>query len=626
MSGDLHIRKLVVRAIVALVFIVLIVRVARMQFFNEQFTTYAESLVRLEQTVYPPRGDIYDRNMEFLAQSRECYDLMVTYSDLEPEGFDTLSVCEIVDIDKQKLTKSLDKIKNDPYMRLRPERVANYVPVDAKLRLEELSIPGFSFVSRTIRWYPRKIAGNVLGYLQEVNEKTIKRDQYYKMGDYHGITALEAAYERELRGEKGVKVLIKDSKTVIQGAYMDGQYDEDAVPGRDIITTLDARLQAFAEELLAGKRGTIVAIEPSTGEILVMASSPTYNPDELLGRERSKNYYKLEQDPGNPLWNRSIKSHYPPGSTFKLVQGLIALQEGVLYPEKQYACNGGYLYGKGRKLGCHAHPSPLSLQDAVAHSCNTYFCHVFTNIINNRKKYANNIEAYDSWRKYVMSFGFGQRLGIDMYGELSGNIWASDRYTSQYGSNRWGASYIISISIGQGEIECTPLQMANFAAIIANRGYYYIPHIVKAIEGQDGIDPKYLEPHYTLVEPKHFEPIIEGMWRSVNVAGGGTGRKAYLPNWDVCGKTGTAENSVNNIKAADHSTFLTFAPRNNPKIAMSVYIEHGGGGSDIAVPIASLLEEMYLTDTITRPEMVEYVKSYGHKINYAKYDSYKKKK
>ncbi len=615
-ESDNNVRRIVIRFIVAAVFLVLLFRVAKMQFFNEEFTDYAESLVRVEQTVYPTRGDIYDRNGEFLAQSRECYDLMVTYDDLEDEGFDTMRLCSLIDIDKQKLIKSLSRIKKDAYMRLKPVKVIGYVTKEAKLQLEELSIPGFSFVSRTIRWYPRKIAGNVLGYLSEVNEQGLKSDPYYELGDYLGETALERSYEKVLRGEKGVEVLIKDSKTVIQGAYMEGQYDKVAIPGKDIVCTIDGRLQAFAEELLVGKVGAVVAIEPSTGEVLVMASSPGYNPDDLLGRERGNNYMKLLNTPTKPLNKRAIDGKYHPGSVFKLVQGLIALQEGVLYPEKQYPCHGGYTYGKNKKLGCHAHPSPLSLQDAVAHSCNAYFCHVFTNILNNRTKYKNTKEAYEAWREYILSFGFGRKLGIDIAGEDAGYIHTVEKHDADH-RHGWGPTNIISISIGQ-VVECTPLQIANLAAIIANRGHYYIPHLVKSVEGEESIDKKYLEPQYVKVEPRHFEPIVEGMWRSVNRQGGGTSRIAYIPGLDVCGKTGTAQNSVRGkLTKDDHSVFLTFAPRNNPKIAMAVYIEHGGSGSSIAAPIASLVEEMYLTDTVVRHDLVRMVKS--RKIDYSKY-------
>lgn len=614
-DNDAYIRQTIVRIIVAVVFVVLLIRVAKMQFFNDEYTTYAENLVRIEQTIYPPRGDIFDRNGEYLVQSRECYDLMVTYNDLEVEGFDTMLVCELVGIEKESLTRALNKIKKDTYRRMRPDVVASYVSKESKLRFDELNIPGFSLVGRTVRWYPHHIAGNLLGYIGAASATTIKNDPYYTMHDYVGVSGLEASWEDTLRGEKGVRVMVKDSRTVIQGAYMDGQYDRAAVAGKSITTTIDFRLQAFAEELLKDKVGAVVAIEPSTGEILVMASSPTFNPDDLVGNDRSRNIAKLDNDILRPQFNRAIKSKYPPGSTFKLVQGLIGLQEGVLQPSYSYPCHNGY--GAAHKPACHSHASPLALQDAVAQSCNAYFCYVFSNILTN-KKYGSIREAYNAWREAVLSFGFGQKLGVDMYGEETGNIPAASVYDKKH-KNRWGPSHIISLSIGQGETLCTPLQMANLAAIIANRGYYYIPHVVKSIDGEASIDEKYREPHYVNVEARHFEPIIEGMWRSVNVEGAGTSRVAYLPGWDVCGKTGTAENPA----GQDHSTFLSFAPMNNPKIAVSVYIEHGRWGSESAAPIASLIEELYLTDTIKRPALVQKVKNL--KIDYSKSRNYRPK-
>lgn len=614
-DNDAYIRQTIVRIIVAVVFVVLLIRVAKMQFFNDEYTTYAENLVRIEQTIYPPRGDIFDRNGEYLVQSRECYDLMVTYNDLEVEGFDTMLVCELVGIEKESLTRALNKIKKDTYRRMRPDVVASYVSKESKLRFDELNIPGFSLVGRTVRWYPHHIAGNLLGYIGAASATTIKNDPYYTMHDYVGVSGLEASWEDTLRGEKGVRVMVKDSRTVIQGAYMDGQYDRAAVAGKSITTTIDFRLQAFAEELLKDKVGAVVAIEPSTGEILVMASSPTFNPDDLVGNDRSRNIAKLDNDILRPQFNRAIKSKYPPGSTFKLVQGLIGLQEGVLQPSYSYPCHNGY--GAAHKPACHSHASPLALQDAVAQSCNAYFCYVFSNILTN-KKYGSIREAYNAWREAVLSFGFGQKLGVDMYGEETGNIPTSSVYDKKH-KNRWGPSHIISLSIGQGETLCTPLQMANLAAIIANRGYYYIPHVVKSIDGEASIDEKYREPHYVNVEARHFEPIIEGMWRSVNVEGAGTSRVAYLPGWDVCGKTGTAENPA----GQDHSTFLSFAPMNNPKIAVSVYIEHGRWGSESAAPIASLIEELYLTDTIKRPALVQKVKNL--KIDYSKSRNYRPK-
>lgn len=351
---------------------------------------------------------------------------------------------------------------------------------------------------------------------------------------------------------------------------------------------------------MAGKVGAAVAIEPSTGEILMMVSSPTYDPDELVGRQRGNHYMELLYNKRQPLFNRAVSGRYPPGSTFKLVQGLIGMQEGVLTPSMRYPCHEGYQVGR-LKMRCHAHTSPADLRFAIATSCNAYFCYVFRDILEN-PRYGSVKEGFDVWREYVESFGFGRKLDSDFLGE--GNGYVPDRkfYDKRYRGS-WNALTVLSLSIGQGELECTPLQMANLAAIIANRGYYYIPHIVRSVEGRDSMDRRFYEKHYTKVDPKHFEPIVEGMWQSVHKEGG-TSRTAYLPGLDVCGKTGTAQNP----RGKDHSTFLSFAPKDNPRIAISVYVENGGFGASAALPIASLLEEYYLTDTVTRPWLVEMVK------------------
>ena len=352
---------------------------------------------------------------------------------------------------------------------------------------------------------------------------------------------------------------------------------------------------------MKGKVGAVVAIEPSTGEILTMVSSPTFNPDELvIGRERGNNYAKELNNPRMPLWNRAIKSRYPPGSTFKVVTGLIGMQEGVLRPHYTYTCDMGYHQG-GEHIGCHEHRSPLDMNFAIATSCNAYFCYVFRNILENKRKYNISKDGFESWREYLLSFGFGRKLESDFLGEGAGYVPTREFYDERYRKS-WNALTLLSLSIGQGELGCTPLQMANLAAIVANRGYYYIPHIVRGIEGQDSLDRRFYQKQYTKVASRHFEHIVSGMWRGVNKDG--TCKGARLEGYDVCGKTGTAQNT----KGADHSTFISFAPRNNPKIAIAVYVEHAGFGSDMAVPIASLIEEKYLTDTIVRRDMLSYVK------------------
>ena len=586
--------------VVLFIFAVIACRLFYLQIIDgKQYARKSEINTLRHETRYPPRGEVLDRNGEFLVQSKECYDLMVVAKDMDKRGFDTMLMCSITGISYPRLRQALANA-NYKSQRLRPYQIANYLPTEVMLRLNEQNFKGFYTVYRTVRQYPRKIGGNLLGYVGEVSQQRLERDPSYQKGEYIGSSGVESAYEDVLRGRKGVRILERNASGVIKDSYMNGRFDTLPVPGKYIVSTIDARLQAFAEELMAGKVGAAVAIEPSTGEILMMVSSPTFDPDDLVGRERGNNYMKMLDDPRNPMFNRAVSARYPPGSTFKLVQGLIGMQEGVLTPQTAYPCSMGYHFGK-LKVGCHAHASPLDLRWAVANSCNAYFCYVFRNILDNKRTGGNTKDNFERWRNHVLSFGFGRKLDSDFNGEGSGYVPDRALYDNRYRGS-WNSLTVISLSIGQGELGCTPLQMANLAAIIANRGYYYIPHIVKEIEGCDSIDRRFYERHYTTVDPKYFEPIVEGMWRGVNV--GGTSTAAALPGLDVCGKTGTAQNP----NGKDHSTFLSFAPKDNPRIAISVYVEHGGFGASAALPIASLLEEYYLTDTITRPWLVQMVK------------------
>lgn len=609
-QNEAYTRRTILQFIVLLIFGVIILRLASIQIFDSSYKNQAKGNVLRYEVQYAPRGEVIDRNGEYLVQSKECYDLMVIYREIGKQGFDTTRFCDVVGISREKLDRELRNARMNPRA---PYMITNYLPKEVKLRFEEHHFPGFYTVYRTARQYPRKIGGNLLGYVGEVDKNDIERGEgEYKMRDYIGKSGVEAAYEPILRGKDGVKIMERDAHGAIKGSYMDGLYDTLPIPGKRITCTIDARLQAFAEELMRDKVGAVVAIEPSSGEILVMASSPTYDPDELVGRERGNNYMRMLGNKRQPLFNRAVKAKYPPGSTFKLVQGLIGLQEGVLTPSMAYPCHGGYHVGKISQK-CHAHASPLDLRNAVAQSCNAYFCYVFRDIIEN-KKYENVKEGLEVWGDYVRSFGYGRKLDSDFLGEGPGTVPTRELYDKRYRGS-WNSLTVLSLSIGQGELGCTPMQMANLAATVANRGYYYIPHIVKAIEGQDSIESRFYEKQYTKVDAKHFEPIAEGMWRGVNVEGAGTSWRAYLPGWDVCGKTGTAQNP----HGRDHSTFLSFAPKDNPKIAISVYVENGGFGATIALPIASLLEEFYLTDTITRPQLVEQVKNM--KIYYPHYDN-----
>ncbi len=579
------------------------------QVIDSNYTILARNNTLRNQVQFPPRGEVYDRNGEFLVQSKDSYDLMVIPRDVEE--FDTLELAKLLDVSIEKFHKEFKKASR--YSKRKPSTLFKQLPKEVKFMLDEKRLKGFYTVYRTERTYPRQIAGNLLGYVGEVNNRIIERDKYYKSGDYVGMSGLEQAYEKQLRGEKGVAVEMVDAFGLPQGSYSDGIYDTVAVPGKAIVSTLDASLQELAEHLMEGKIGSCVAIEPSTGEILVMANSPTYNPELLIGRQRGNNYAKMANDNTRPLFNRAVKSRYPPGSTFKIVNGLIGMQEGVSSFSDEYACHGKYPFGRGVK--CHGHRSPVNMIEATQTSCNAYFCYVTRAILSN-PKYDKIQTSFDVWREYVQSFGFGRKLGSDFLGENSGYVPTSEFYDKMYGG-RWNPLTVISLSIGQGELGTTPLQMANLAAIVANRGYYHIPHVVKSIEGQDSLESKFYEKQYTMVDVKHFDPIVEGMFRAVSLPGG-TAQGAKLPGIEVCGKTGTAENSY-----ADHSIFICFAPRENPKIAMAVYIEHGRFGASTAVPIASLLLEQYLTGEIKRPWMIDFIKN--KKIDYHMYEKKDKK-
>ncbi|MBQ9137880.1 MAG: penicillin-binding protein 2 [Alistipes sp.] len=604
-------RHRILRWLVMAVFIFFASTAAYLQLIEGNFyEDKAEHRVIRYVLTYPPRGEVFDRNGEYLIQNRICYDLMVVPREA-PKSIDTARLMTITGESARRLRRAF----GDARMNWRvASPVAKYLSAEAKLKLDEWNIPGFYTVPRTVRQYPRRIGGNLLGAMREVNDRilnTQNEEGYYVMGDYIGEQGIESSYEQELRGEKG-----RIRRNKYDSQHTTDVVEKEAVAGKSMVCTIDARLQEFAEELMAGKVGSVVAIEPATGEILVMASSPTFDPNELvIGRERGNNYMRLLNEPRRPLYNRAVTSSQPPGSTFKLLNGLIGLQEGVLKPHYKYSCNRGYRAG-GVKMGCHEHRSPADLEFAIATSCNAYFANVFRNILEN-KKYKSPKEGYEVWYDYVKSFGFGTKLGTDLPGERNGTVMPREYYDKVY-RRSWNALTVLSVSIGQGEIQSTSLQLANFAATIANRGYYYTPHIIKQIEGQDSIDIKYRTPHYTPVDKRHFETIIKGMWRAVNQDG--TCQTAKLPGLDVCGKTGTAQNP----QGDDHSTFISFAPRNNPKIAIAVYVEHGVWGATAAVPIASLIEEMYLTDTITRPWLVEHVKNL--KLDYYKaYDRHKKK-
>lgn len=589
-------RAKILSAFAIITFGILILRLFQIQVLDDSYKREAENNVLRNEVQHPQRGEVYDRNGELMVRSVPSYDLMAIPRDVKE--FDTVVLARLVGVTPEKLKKELDKAS--AFSRRRPSVIVKQMPLESKLLFDEGNYSGFYTVYRTMRSYPRKMAGNLLGYISEVDEAQIERDDYYQKGDYIGMSGIERTYEEVLRGEKGMKVSVVDVHGMPKGSYMNGGADYRAVPGTAINTALDAGLQELGEQLMAGKVGSIIAIEPSTGEILVMVSSPGYDPDELVGRERGNHYMKLLSNPRRPLFNRGVMSKYPPGSTFKIVNGLIAMQEGTVNTRQNYPCNGRYPVGRG--VGCHNHPSPVDMRQAVQMSCNTYFCYVFRGFLDDRK-FGSVKDAMDVWNDYVRSFGFGRSLDSDLAGELAGDLPTRELYDKRY-NKRWNSLTVVSLSIGQGELGCTPLQMANLAAIIANRGYYYTPHIVKHIDGRDSIDTRFYEKHYTKVDAGHFDVVVDGMYDAVHRPGG-TGQRAFMTGLDICGKTGTAQNP----HGADHSTFLSFAPKDNPKIAISVYVENGGFGGSVAAPIASLLIEKYLTGEITRPDLVESVKN-----------------
>jgi penicillin-binding protein 2 len=585
-------RKYGIGVIVLAVTLILLVRLFYLQVIDSSYKLSAENNSKRIDFEYPARGLIYDRNNELLVYNQPSYDLMIAPYELK--SFDSLELCNILNISIERLRQGIINSyqkRRDPFMKqLSPE---TYAVLQEKL----FKFPGFYVKARTLRKYEHEIAAHLLGYIGEVDDADIASDPYYVLGDYIGISGIEKSYEKYLRGEKGQKVYLVDVHSRIMGAFQGGRFDRIARVGQNIVCTIDAELQTYGEKLMKNYKGSVVGIEPSTGEILVLISSPAYNPSLLIGRQRTANYLLLQKDTLEPLFNRPLMANYPPGSTFKTINGLIGLQEKVITYDTKFYCDMGYYYGR-KKVACHNHYSPLNFPQAIQNSCNTYFCNVFRKIIED-SKYSSVTEAYNNWRAHVMSFGFGNKLNSDFTNELPGFIAPSSYYDKYYGKNGWKSLTILSLAIGQGELLITPIQMANMTATIANHGYYYIPHVVKSIQGQNKIESRFTEKKYTTIDSAIFDPVIEGMELAVNGGAGSTAYWARLKDIIICGKTGTAENP----HGEDHSIFVAFAPKENPQIALAVYVENAGFGSSYAAPIASLLIEKYLTDTITRPWM-----------------------
>ena len=576
---------------------ILIAKLFTIQIIDDKYKMSAENNTMVYTTIYPTRGIIHDRTGKILVGNKVAYDLMVTPKEVEKaKGFDTLALCRVLDITPEFVREKMAEFsRNRRRIGWQSVVMIKQIPPETYMKFAEVAykFPGFRGQARSIREYPYNAGGNLLGYVSEVNANYIAKHPEYKAGDYAGMTGIEAARENELKGEKGHNIWLRNSRNQIESRYRDGEMDKEAVPGDDIMTTIDAELQNYGQMLMNRKVGSLVAIEPSTGEILTLVSSPGIDVDQLANI--GQHYKEISTDPYKPMFNRAVQASYPPGSVFKLVNGLIGLQEEVFTPNTHYPCSMGYHFGKN-KLGCHAHKSPLNFEESIMMSCNAYYCYVLRSLLEN-PKYDSIDEAMDKWNEYVKSFGFGQKLGSDFPSELGGNIPSSKYYNRVYKKGGWKATTVISLSIGQGEIGCTPLHLANLCATIANRGFYYTPHIIKDSENVT-IDPKYKEKNYTMVDTTHFHKVIGGMYRAVNsgYGSGGTASVAAVEGLDICGKTGTAQNPHGH----DHSVFICFAPRDNPKIAVAAYVENGGFGATWAAPIASLLTEKYLNGEISK--------------------------
>lgn len=602
-------RRFVLGGIAVAIVLIYIVRLAFLQLMDNDYKASADNNAFMNKVIYPSRGSIYDRNGTLLVYNQPAYDIMVITR--EVKGLDTLDFCRTLNITREdfemRMENMRDRRRNPGYSSYTPQLFMDKVSTELFSVFNEklFRFHGFYVRKRSMRQYNYPYLAHVLGDVGEVSRRDIDEDDYYESGDYIGKQGVERSYEKYLRGEKGVEVLLRDSRGRIQGRYKNGINDVKPKPGRNITLSIDLDLQRLGERLMEGKLGSIVAIEPSTGEVLCMVSSPSYDPRLTEGKLRGKKHNEMMKDERKPLLNRAIMGVYPPGSTFKTTQALTFLQEGIITPSTMYPCYHGFRFGR-LKVGCHGHASPLPLVPAISTSCNGYFCWGLYNMFSNRQKYASVQDAMTRWKDYMVSMGFGYKLGIDLPGEVRGLIPNAPYYDKHYRGS-WSGLTVISISIGQGEVTLTPLQIANLGATIANRGYYITPHVVKGIEGEDIADSLKVK-HRTMVDPKYYEYIVAGMRSAVEQ---GTCRKANNPWYEVCGKTGTAQNAGH-----DHSAFMGFAPKDNPEIAIAVYVENGGWGADYGVPIGALMIEQYLRGELSPESQKKAEAMQNRHINY----------
>jgi penicillin-binding protein 2 len=575
-------RKYYVTAIFLAVGLIFILKLFGLQVLNSKYKVSATNNVLRKIVQYPARGLVYDRNGILMVFNKPAYDLLVTPR--EVERFDTLSFCRLLEITKEDLIAGIKKARD--YSTYKPSILIKQIPPESFAYLQEqlYKFKGFHTQSRTLREYANPSAAHVLGYVSEVNDNDIQKDEYYKSGDYIGASGIEKTYEKQLRGIKGIKKQMVDVHNRIQGSYVEGAEDVPAKIGNNIITTLDADLQSYAEELFRNKKGAMVAIEPSTGEVLALVSAPTYDPSLLVGRVRGTNYNILSEDTLKPLFNRAIQAKYPPGSTFKMINTLIGLETGAITVNTRFSCNGK----ASSPIKCtHSHVSPLNVSEAIRESCNSFLWNTFRSTIYHFKSVA---EGFNVWRSHVESFGVGRILSSDFPNALKGDLPTEEMYNKIYGKGSWNPLTIRSLAIGQGELGATPLQMANVAAVVANRGFFYQPHLIREIEN-DTVPESFKVKNYSKISPQNFEPVIAGMEQ---VTKGNLAATIGISGIEYCGKTGTVQNN----QGSDHSVFTAFAPKDNPKIAIFVYVENGVWGARYAAPMASLMVEKYLNDTI----------------------------
>ncbi|HOI26978.1 MAG TPA: penicillin-binding transpeptidase domain-containing protein [Paludibacteraceae bacterium] len=584
-------RRLVIGGFIVLVVIIFVIRLVDLQIMDDSYRDKADSNAFLKKIQFPARGLIKDRNGKLVVFNKPAYDIMVV--DKELKKLDTVDFCNTIGITKEVFINRMKEIKHKSgFSRYTPQ------PFIAQLSAGEYGVlqeklfrfSGIYIQKRTLREYNYPNAALLLGSIGEVNRKTIEKDEYYIPGDFAGQNGIELTYEKVLRGEKGVEILLRDAHGRIQGSYNNGEYDVQSKAGQNLTLSIDIDLQAYGEKLMQNKIGSIAAIDPSTGEILALISSPTYDPSLLVGRQRTKNFAKLVNDPLKPLFDRPMMACYPPGSTFKTANALIFQQEDIINRSTTYGCSNGYHAGSFT-VGCHSHVSPLNLVQSIQHSCNAYYCSGFRAMLDN-KKYPKVADAFEVWKNHIVSLGFGYKLGADVPNEKRGYIPNSGVYNKIYGKDRWRSLTIISLAIGQGEVLATPLQLANLSATIANRGFYITPHLVKGIEGGT-IDSSFIHKKVTTIQPQYFDPVIEGMDL---VMKSGTGWGSRIDSIEVCGKTGTAQNP----HGEDHSIFMAFAPKDDPKIAICVVVENSGFGATWAAPIATLMMEKYLKGYIPK--------------------------